>query len=391
MKKRQVEWKITKLTILIKSMNRKSNYTKHKSPKPLMRKNPFPNLSAHWACNPIFKFESTLIHHTNQYTVFSIFLTFQLCLPIQKFSHYFGCHHNHILMVKLIIFDVLKFLGFTFIEENNNKTRIIEDHSSPLNLNINYLFLMKKWDFWRTLFPLRLFHSRFSTYYFFTNHFIYYFNILLTQVPGVEADDAIGTLALRSVRVVSPDKDFFQILSPSLRLLKIAPHGIEFHFCGFYFHKMASFGMEDFAKRYGTLKPSQFVDVLALVGDRPTTFQVIVEGIGDVNVVQLLARFGTTLENILQHVDEIKEDCIRKALIANVDQAILSKNLVLLRSDLPVYMVPFVTEDLIFTKPEDNGEKYNGLLTTVATYAKGFSADPVIRRTFHLWKKVERR
>lgn len=31
---------------------------------------------------------------------------------------------------------------------------------------------------------------------------------------------------------------------------------------------MVSFGVEDFAKRYGTLEPSQFVDVLALVGDR---------------------------------------------------------------------------------------------------------------------------
>ncbi|KAL5576267.1 hypothetical protein UlMin_017966 [Ulmus minor] len=210
-------------------------------------------------------------------------------------------------------------------------------------------------------------------------------SIKVIEVPGVEADDVIGTLALRSVdagykvRVVSPDKDFFQILSPSLRLLRIAPRGIE----------MASFGMEDFAKRYGTLKPSQFVDVLALVGDRADNIPGV-EGIGDVNAVQLLTRFGT-LENILQHVDEIKEDRIRKALIANVDQAILSKNLVLLRSDLPFYMVPFVTEDLIFTKPEDNGEKYNSLLTAVAAYAEGFSADPVIRRTFYLWKKLERR
>ncbi|PKI69823.1 hypothetical protein CRG98_009698 [Punica granatum] len=58
-------------------------------------------------------------------------------------------------------------------------------------------------------------------------------SIKVIEVPGVEADDVIGTLALRSVdegykvRVVSPDKDFFQILSPSLRLLRIAPRGIE--------------------------------------------------------------------------------------------------------------------------------------------------------------------
>ncbi|KAL6342377.1 hypothetical protein AAG906_009050 [Vitis piasezkii] len=89
-------------------------------------------------------------------------------------------------------------------------------------------------------------------------------SIKVIEVPGVEADDVIGTLSVRSVdagykvRVVSPDKDFFQILSPSLRLLRIAPRGFE----------MTSFGMEDFAKRYGNLEPSQFVDVISLVGDK---------------------------------------------------------------------------------------------------------------------------
>ncbi|RVW34281.1 DNA polymerase I [Vitis vinifera] len=58
-------------------------------------------------------------------------------------------------------------------------------------------------------------------------------SIKVIEVPGVEADDVIGTLSVRSVdagykvRVVSPDKDFFQILSPSLRLLRIAPRGFE--------------------------------------------------------------------------------------------------------------------------------------------------------------------
>ncbi|KAF5465777.1 hypothetical protein F2P56_015755 [Juglans regia] len=89
-------------------------------------------------------------------------------------------------------------------------------------------------------------------------------SIKVIEVPGVEADDVIGTLAARSVdagykvRVVSPDKDFFQILSPSLRLLRIAPRGIE----------MVSFGVEDFAEKYGALKPSQFVDVISLMGDK---------------------------------------------------------------------------------------------------------------------------
>ncbi|KAL1336927.1 hypothetical protein HN51_031349 [Arachis hypogaea] len=210
-------------------------------------------------------------------------------------------------------------------------------------------------------------------------------SIKVIEVPGVEADDVIGTLALRNVnagykvRVVSPDKDFFQILSPSLRLLRIAPRG----------DQMVSFGVEDFEKRYGGLKPSQFADMVALSGDRSDNIPGV-SGIGDVYAVQLISKFGT-LETLLECVDQIEEDRIRKTLIENAEQARLSKELALLRSDLPFYMVPFATKDILFKKPEDNGSKFNSLLTAISAYAEGFSADPIIRRAFHLWRKLESR
>ncbi|XP_047319184.1 DNA polymerase I, thermostable-like isoform X2 [Impatiens glandulifera] len=193
--------------------------------------------------------------------------------------------------------------------------------------------------------------------------------IKVIEVPGVEADDVIGTLAVRSVdagfkvRVVSPDKDFFQILSPSLRLLRIAPRGFE----------MVSYGMEDYAKKFGTLKPSQFVDVVSLVGDKSDNIPGI-HGIGYVHAVQLITKFGS-LENLLQHVDLVEEERIRKAQ---------------LRSDLPFYMVPFAIDDLVFKKPEDDGENFRNLLTAISAYAEGFSADSVVKRATHLWKKLER-
>ncbi|KAL5781240.1 hypothetical protein ACOSP7_006269 [Xanthoceras sorbifolium] len=208
-------------------------------------------------------------------------------------------------------------------------------------------------------------------------------SIKVIEVPGVEADDVIGTLAVRSVeagfkvRVVSPDKDFFQILSPSLRLLRIAPRGFE----------MVSFGMEDFAKKYGELEPSQFVDIISLVGDKSDNIPGV-EGIGNVRAVQLITKFGT-LENLLKCVDQVEEERIREALITHADQAVLSKNLALIRSDLPFYMVPFTTGDLNFTKPEDNGEKFTSLLTAISAYAEGSSADRIIRRAIYLWKKLE--
>ncbi|GAB2265200.1 hypothetical protein Dimus_000268 [Dionaea muscipula] len=209
-------------------------------------------------------------------------------------------------------------------------------------------------------------------------------SIKVIEVPGVEADDVIGTMAARStedghkVRIVSPDKDFFQILSPSLRLLRIAPRG----------HEMISFGLEEFAGKYGTLKPSQFVDMIALVGDRSDNIPGVA-GIGDVIAIRLITEFGS-LEELLRSADKVKENRIREALMSNTEQALLSKNLALLRCDLPFYMVPFTSKDLVFESPEDNGEKFTSLLTAIGAYAEGFSADPIIRRALNLWKKLER-
>ncbi|CAM0872149.1 unnamed protein product [Alopecurus aequalis] len=208
-------------------------------------------------------------------------------------------------------------------------------------------------------------------------------SIKVIEVPGVEADDAIGTLAVNSVsagykvRVVSPDKDFFQILSPSLRLLRISPRG----------SGMVSFGVEDFVKRYGALKPSQFVDVVALSGDKADNIPGV-EGIGDVNAVKLITKFGS-LENLLRSVNEVEDERIKQALISQSEQALLCKSLAILRFDLPSYMVPFKTPDLVFQKPQDDGAKFINLLRALEAYAEGSSADQIIRRAMYLWNKLE--
>nr|TKV99994.1 hypothetical protein SEVIR_8G080500v2 [Setaria viridis] len=138
-------------------------------------------------------------------------------------------------------------------------------------------------------------------------------SIKVIEVPGVEADDVIGTLAVNSVsagykvRIVSPDKDFFQILSPSLRLLRIVPRG----------SGMVSFGVEDFVKRYGALKPSQFVDVVALSGDKADNIPGV-DGIGDVNAVKLITKFGS-LENLLKSVDEVEDERIKQHHVSRME------------------------------------------------------------------------
>lgn len=206
-------------------------------------------------------------------------------------------------------------------------------------------------------------------------------SVKVVEVPGVEADDVIGTLAVKGVgaglkvRVVSPDKDFFQILCPSLRLLRISPRG----------SRIVSFGVEQFAEKYGDLKPSQIVDVMALAGDN-ADFIPGVQGIGDMNALKLIIKFGS-LENLLANLDQVPDGAIRNALISDDGQALLSKELATLRCNLPYCMVPFYTSDLLFQKPEDDGEKFINLLRAISAFAEGSSPTSIVRRALSLWKK----
>lgn len=206
-------------------------------------------------------------------------------------------------------------------------------------------------------------------------------SVKVVEVPGVEADDVIGTLAVNGVaaglkvRVASPDKDFFQILCPSLRLLRISPRGSQ----------VVSFGVEQFAEKYGDLKPSQIVDVMALAGDN-ADFIPGVHGIGDMNALKLIIEFGS-LENLLANLDRVPNGAIRNALIADDGQALLSKELATLRCDLPYCMVPFQTSDLLYQKPEDDGEKFINLLRAIGAFAQGSSTTRIVKRALSLWEK----
>ena len=111
-------------------------------------------------------------------------------------------------------------------------------------------------------------------------------------ISGVEADDIIGTIARRSVEaglhvtIVSPDKDFFQLLGPRVRQLR--PNGKNYDAAkeaardgedaasdgfGDPTHRnvtgkgLVPFTERDFRAEFSDLDPAQFVDVLAMVGD----------------------------------------------------------------------------------------------------------------------------
>jgi len=154
-------------------------------------------------------------------------------------------------------------------------------------------------------------------------------DIPVIEEPGVEADDVIGTLARRAeahgidVVIVSPDKDFLQLLSPHISIYKPARRGETFDLIT----------IETFRETYG-LEPHQFIDVLALMGD-PSDNVPGVPGIGEKTAVQLIQQYGS-VENLLAHAEEVKGKRAREGLLNHREEALLSKRLVTIRTDVPL-------------------------------------------------------
>jgi len=144
--------------------------------------------------------------------------------------------------------------------------------------------------------------------------------------PGYEADDVIGTIATRAaaaghtVAIVSIDKDFFQLVHDgSITVYDPREEGTWFDERGV----LEKFGV----------KPSQVVDVLALVGD--TSDNVAgVPGIGKKGAVDLITQYGS-LDGLLAHTAELKPKQ-REALEMNREQALQSRALVTIRTDAPL-------------------------------------------------------
>jgi DNA polymerase-1 len=165
----------------------------------------------------------------------------------------------------------------------------------------------------------------------------------LLRVPGVEADDVIGTLAKlaldagHEVQIISSDKDFAQLICDRLRLVDTL--------------RDVTFDAEVARKKWG-IAPSQMIDYLSLVGDTADNIPGVA-GIGDKSAVDLLTQFGT-LEAIYADLDtgddisKIKGRQ-RKALLENRDNAFLSKQLATIKLDVDLGLE---LEDLRVTPPD---------------------------------------
>ena len=154
-------------------------------------------------------------------------------------------------------------------------------------------------------------------------------DIPVLEVPGVEADDVIGTLATQAeedgaeVVIVSPDKDFKQLLSDKVSIYKPAKGDQDFEI------KTG----ETFREENG-LAPAQFIDMLALMGDDSDNVPGVY-GIGPKTAQKLLREYHS-VENLIEHADELSGKRAREGMQEHADEARLSKRLVRIRTDLDV-------------------------------------------------------
>lgn len=169
------------------------------------------------------------------------------------------------------------------------------------------------------------------------------FRVPLVEVPGYEADDVIGTLALEAaneglqVVIVSGDKDFYQLIGPRIALLnpgRGGPAAVDEQWVD----------EANAAERLG-VPPRQVVDYLALVGDSSDNVPGV-KGIGDKGARELLGKYDN-VEVLLAHAGDITKKRQREALQSQGDNARLSRDLVTIRRDVPVDLTleEFQTEE----------------------------------------------
>jgi len=158
------------------------------------------------------------------------------------------------------------------------------------------------------------------------------YKIPTLELDGFEADDVIATLAPQGVAaglevcIVSGDKDLLQLVKPGTWVLN-PWHGPP----GRTTEKW--YGMENAHERLG-VPPERVVDYLALVGDTADNVPGV-KGIGDKGALALIQKWGT-VEQMIAHVEEIEPTRTKNALLNQIPEAKLSKQLVTLQQDLAI-------------------------------------------------------
>ncbi len=155
------------------------------------------------------------------------------------------------------------------------------------------------------------------------------YNIPLLEVPGFEADDVIGTMARRGaaagleVRMVTPDKDYAQLVADGILMCRPG-HGAA---------GMEVLGVAEVCEKYGISSPLQVIDLLGLMGDSSDNIPGC-PGVGEKTAAKLIAQFGS-IEEMLARTDELK-GALRKKVEENAEQIRFSRFLATIKTDVPL-------------------------------------------------------
>jgi DNA polymerase-1 len=155
------------------------------------------------------------------------------------------------------------------------------------------------------------------------------FNIPVMEVDGYEADDVIGTLSKQAAKagyevfMVTPDKDYGQLVSEQIKIYKPGYQGGD----------VEIMGPAEVCAKWNIKDVSQVIDILGLMGDAVDNIPGIA-GIGEKTAAKLLAEYET-LENVVANADKIKGAMGEKVKKGKAD-AILSKKLATIITTVPV-------------------------------------------------------
>ena len=154
------------------------------------------------------------------------------------------------------------------------------------------------------------------------------YNIPVLEVPYYEADDVIGTLAAKApanyeVYMMTPDKDFGQLVNEHVFIYKPAYQGNEFHVLG----------VKEIKERYGLSEPAQMIDLLALMGDKSDNIPGC-QGVGEVTAKKLIAEFGS-VENLIENMNQLTGS-LKTKIEENREAILFSKFLATIKTDVPV-------------------------------------------------------
>ncbi|HET6488966.1 MAG TPA: DNA polymerase I [Syntrophales bacterium] len=151
------------------------------------------------------------------------------------------------------------------------------------------------------------------------------YRIPLLEIEGIEADDVIGTLARKfegegvRVVIVSGDKDLMQLVSGNVVMIDTM--------------KDKTYDIAGVEERFG-VGPGKVADILGLMGDTSDNIPGV-PGVGPKRALELIKEYGT-VEGVLQNVDKIRNERLRKAIAEHADQARLSRELATVRIDAEV-------------------------------------------------------